>query len=91
MGKLTGKDKHTIKVGNHPHANISSKPVMVREGEYKARIFEMHLKLREQQLITIMCFLQTAISKSHDNHRPKIYNRYTHKKEKEVKHNTKNS
>ena len=31
-----------------------SKPVIVRGGEYKCRIFEMHLKLRDQQLKTIM-------------------------------------
>ena len=31
-----------------------SKPVIMRGGEYKCRIFEMHLKLRDQQLKTIM-------------------------------------
>ena len=28
MGKLTGKGKHTVKVGNHPHTNMISKPVI---------------------------------------------------------------
>ena len=35
MGKLTGKGKHTVKVGNHPHTNMISKLVIVREGKYK--------------------------------------------------------
>ena len=25
MGKLTGKGKHTVKAGNHPHTNMISK------------------------------------------------------------------
>ena len=54
MGKLTSKGKHTVKVGNHPHTNLISKLVIMRGGEYKCRIFEMHLKLRDQQLKTIM-------------------------------------
>ena len=54
MGKLTSKGKYTINVGNHPHTNMISKPVIGRGGEYKCRILEMHLKLRAQQLKTIM-------------------------------------
>ena len=30
MGKLTGKDEHTVKVGNHPHTNMTSKPILRR-------------------------------------------------------------
>ena len=30
MRKLTSKDKHKVKVGNHPHTNIVSKPAIVR-------------------------------------------------------------
>ena len=41
MGKLTGKGKHTIKVGNHPHTNMISKLAIVRRGEYKCRILEI--------------------------------------------------
>ena len=44
MGKLTSKGKHTVKVGNHAHTNMVSKPVILRGGEYKRRIFEMHLR-----------------------------------------------
>ena len=53
MKKLTSKRKHTVKVGNHPHTNMVSKPAIVRRGEHKCRILEMHLKLKEQQLKTI--------------------------------------
>ena len=54
MGKFTSKGEHTVKVGNHPHGNIS-KPVFVRKEKYKCRILERHLKLRDQQCKTIMC------------------------------------
>ena len=30
MGKLTGKGKHTIKVGYHPYTNMISKPAIVK-------------------------------------------------------------
>ena len=52
MGKLTGKGKHKVKVGNYPHTNMISKPATVRRGEYKCRKWEMHLKLRDEQLKT---------------------------------------
>ena len=50
MGKPTGKSKHTVKVGSHPHTNVVSKPATVRRGEHKCRISEMHLKLKDQKL-----------------------------------------
>ena len=36
METLTSKDKHTVKLGNHPHTNMISKPPIMRRGEYKA-------------------------------------------------------
>ena len=33
MGKLTGKDKHTVKVGNHLHTNMVSKSASVRRAQ----------------------------------------------------------
>ena len=30
MGKLTGKGKEKVKVGNHPHTNMISKPAIIR-------------------------------------------------------------
>ena len=97
MGKLTGKSKHTVKVGNHPHTNMISKPVIMRGRDYKCRIFEIHLKLRDKQLKTIMyvyvcvythththTHTQTAISKLHGNCKPKcIIDTYTHTQKKE--------
>ena len=47
MENLTGKGKHAIKVRNNPHTSILSKPMIVRGGEYKYRLFETHLKLRD--------------------------------------------
>ena len=54
MGKLNGKGKNTVKVGNHPQTNMISKPVIVRVGEYKGRVFKIHLQLRDQQLKTVL-------------------------------------
>ena len=55
MGKLTGKSKHAVKVGNRLYTNTILKPAIMRKGEYKCRILEMYLKLREQQLKSIFC------------------------------------
>ena len=54
MGKLTSKGKHTVKLGNHPHINMISKPAIVRRGEHKRKMLEMHLKLKDQQLKTLL-------------------------------------
>ena len=53
MEKLTSIGKHKIKVGNHLHTNMTSKPAIVRR-EHKCRILEMHLKLKDQQLKKIL-------------------------------------
>ena len=54
MGNLTSKGKYTIKVGNHPPTNMVSKLAILTWGEYKRRTLELHLKLRDQQLKTIL-------------------------------------
>ena len=54
MGKLTSKGKHTVKVGNHPHTHMVSKPATMRRGQYKCRKWELHLKLRDEQLKTTL-------------------------------------
>ena len=54
MEKLIHKGKHTVNVGNQPHTNMISKLVIMRKEEYKCRILEMHLKLKDQQLETIL-------------------------------------
>ena len=61
----------------------------------KYQVFKMHLKLKDQQFKIFLprkttdgcIYIVTAIQKPHGNHRPKICNRYTCKKEKESKHN----
>ena len=47
MGKFTGEGKYTVKVGNHLHTMMISKPSIVRKGKYKCRISEMYLKLKD--------------------------------------------
>ena len=36
-----------VKVANHPHTNMISKPGIMQTAEYRCRILEIHLKLRE--------------------------------------------
>ena len=45
MRRFTSKGKHIVKVRNHLHTNMLSKAAIVRRGEYKCRILEMHLQL----------------------------------------------
>ena len=52
--KLTRKGKHTLKVGNQPRTDMISKPATLRRGGYKCRISEVQLKLKEQQLKTML-------------------------------------
>ena len=54
MRKLTSKGKHTVKVGNYPYTNKTLKPTIVKTEDYKLRISEKHLKLRDQQLKTTL-------------------------------------
>ena len=43
MEKLTSKGKHTVKVGNHPHTNMISKPTIMRRVQMQdiGNAFEM--------------------------------------------------
>ena len=54
MGKLTSKGKHKVIVGNHPHTDMISELATMRSGEYKGRKWELHLKLKDQQLKTTL-------------------------------------
>ena len=51
MEKPSGKGKHTIKVGNHPHTNMISKPAIVRRAAMQdiGNAFE----IKDQQLKTV--------------------------------------
>ena len=35
MGKVTGKGKHIVKVGNYPHKTVVSKQAIMRRGAHK--------------------------------------------------------
>ena len=54
MIRLTGKGIYIIKVGTHLHINMLPNPEIMRRAGYKCRIQEMHLKLRDQKLKTIL-------------------------------------
>ena len=77
--EVQGKGKHTVKVWSHPHASMISKPAIMKIREYDHRILERHLKLREKQLKTILYIYRLLCQKPHENHKSKIYNRFTHK------------
>ena len=79
MEKLTGKGKHTVKVGNNPHTNMISRPAIMRRGEHKCRILEKHLKLKDQQLKTIL-FIYILLYQNITVTTNGKYNRYTHTK-----------
>ena len=63
MEKLSSKGKHKVKIGNQTHANMISKPTIMRKGEHICRKLEMLLKFKDQQLV----YIQTAMSKPHRN------------------------
>ena len=97
MGKLTGKGKHTgkgkptVKVGHLPHTNMISNPAVMRRRKYKCRILKMHLRLRDEQLKTILYIYRLL----HENITVTTNQKSTidihTKKKKESKHNTKDS
>ena len=75
MKKLTDKGKHTVKVGNHLHTNIS-KPGIARRVPMQDTGNALEINRPETQ--NDLVYIQTAVSKPHGNSEPKIYNRYTH-------------
>ena len=89
MGKLTGKGKHTVKVGNHPQTNMISKTATVSRGEYKCRKWELHLKLRDQQLkITSYIYRLLHQNLMRNANQKTTTDKHT-KKKMQPKHNTK--
>ena len=83
MGKL--------KVGKTPHTNMISKPAIVRRGQYKCRILEMPLKLREQQLEIILYICRLLYQNFMGTAHQKSTTDTNTKKKKQSKHNTRNS
>ena len=101
MTRLSGKGIHIVKVGSHPHTNMLPKSEIVRRRGYKCRILEMHLHLRDQQLKTILTYIDFSIKPkttiyTHTNHlmvtpnQKSTIDTHTNKK-KQSKHNTKDS
>ena len=72
-----------VKVGSITHTNTISKPAIVIRGEYKCRILEIHLKLKDQWLRTILfihrLLYQNLMVTAHWKS-----TRYTHKKEEVI-------
>ena len=85
MEKLTDKGKHTVKAGSHLHTNMISKPATVRRGEHKCRILKMHLKLKEQELKTILFIYRLLFQNLTITANQKST---IHKQEKGIQHNT---
>ena len=88
---LTGKGKHKVTVGNHPHTNIILKPAAMRRGEYKCRKWELHLKLRDQQHKTTLYIYRLLYRNLlRPANQKTTIDTHTQKK-KQPKHNTKDS
>ena len=91
MTRLTSKGIHIVKVGNYPNINMLPKSEIMRREGYKCRALHVHLRLRDQQLKTILYiyrllyqnFRVTANQKS-------TIDTHTNKK-KQLKYNTKAS
>ena len=66
MRRFTGKGKHMIKVGNHPHTNMIPKPNLVRRVQMQdtGNAYAMHS-------LYIYIYTHIPISKLHSNHKQK--------------------
>ena len=91
MRKLTCKGKYMVKVGNHPHINMISKPATMRRGDYKCRKWELHLKLRDQQFKTTLYIYRLLYQNLMGTANQKSTIDTHTKKTKQPKHNTKYS
>lgn len=55
------------------------------------QVFKNAFEIEINNLKQSYMYIQTAIQKPHGNHKSKVYNTYTHKKENRITHNTKDS
>lgn len=77
-------------IQNHQMENMIPKTVTVKVGEYICRFLYKHLKVRDQQRITVKYKDIDGQRKTSGNHKPKFPDGYKHKKEKKKsKHNLK--
>ena len=73
MGKLIGKGKHAVKVENHSHTNMISKPAIVR----RVQMWDIGnaFEIKRPATLNNLVYTKTAITKPHDKKKPKICNR----------------
>ena len=74
---------------NNYMENMMSKTVLIRRGEYKCKVFKMHLKLRDQQLRAIIYIYRLLYQDLMVITNQKSITDIHTKKKKESKHNTK--
>ena len=83
MGKLTGKGKHQINVGNYPQTNMIWKLEIMKRGENMCIILKMRLKLREQPKVIMYTYIDSYI-KYHGYGKTKHYDIHTQEKAKQM-------
>ena len=71
-GKKSSTHKYDIKISSHEKRRVQTQDI--------GNAFEIKRSATKNNLVQ----LKTAISKPDGNHKPKIYNRYTYKKEKAI-------
>ena len=91
MGKLTSKGKHTVKARNDPYTNTVSKTATMSRGEYKCRKWELHLKLRDQQLKTTLYIYRLLYCNLMGNANKKLQQVHTQKRESNLNKTLKRS
>ena len=80
MEKLTGKDKHIVKVESHStHKKYDIKINNCKKRTVQKQDVENAFEIERQQHKTILyIYIQTAASKPHRNGKLKIHTRYIH-------------
>ena len=79
MGKVISKEKHTVRVEIHPYTKMIRKP-KTRRREYKHQKWELHLKLRDQQLETILHMYRLLYQNLMGNANQKLQETHAHKR-----------
>ena len=88
MEKVTRKGKQNFRnlsiiLGNYPHINMILKPATMGREEQKFREWELHLKLRDQQLKTTLYIYRLPYQNLMRNVNQKV-TVDTHKNERET-------
>ena len=85
MGNLTSKGEHKVKVGNHPHTNAEWKPAIVRRREYECSWNKETSNIKE------FCRFRWLYQNLRQTTNQKSKTDTNIKKNKQSKHNTKDS